>query len=56
MSRRGATHSPMRYSELKSTVKTLLKVSDRTAERKIERADKLGIITVNAESLYTINT
>jgi hypothetical protein len=46
----------MRYSEIKTTVKNLLTVSDRTAERKIERAVTLGIIKVNVAGLYTINT
>lgn len=46
----------MRYSELKSTVKTLVTGSDRTIERKIKRAAALGIIKATVAGLYAIST
>lgn len=44
----------MRYSELQSTVKKLLTVSDRTAERKLKEMQRLAVIKKSVAGLYTI--
>ena len=46
----------MRHTEIKTTVKKLLTVSDRTVERKIDRAVMLGTIKVNDAGPYTGST
>jgi hypothetical protein len=46
----------MRYSEIQVTVKKLLTVSDRTAERKVAEMKRLTVITPSAAGLYRIAT
>jgi hypothetical protein len=45
----------MRYSELQVSVKKLLTVSDRTAERKVAQMKHLGVIKPSAAGLFTIS-
>ncbi|MDB6036107.1 MAG: topoisomerase [Verrucomicrobiales bacterium] len=45
-------HPSMRYSDLKSTVKTVLTVTDRTAERRIQQWEHLKLIKKPFGSLY----
>ena len=49
-------HPVMRYSDLQTTVKRLLTVSDRTAERKVAQMRRLTVIKPSAVGLYVINT
>jgi hypothetical protein len=49
-----ADGSAMSYSDLKSTVKTRLTVSDRTAERKVKRVCDLGIVKKTSAGLYKL--
>lgn len=49
-------HPAMRYSELQTTVKKLLTVSDRTAERKVAQMRALTVIKPSTLGLYVINT
>jgi hypothetical protein len=46
----------MSYSDLKTTVKTRLTVSDRTAERKVKRIGDLGIVKKTSTGLYKLGT
>jgi hypothetical protein len=46
----------MQFCDMQVTVKTRLTVSDRTAERKIARAVKLGVIKKSVAGLYTLTT
>src|SRR5262249_24745413 len=49
-------HPSMRYTDLISTVKKRLTVSDRTAERKVDRLRHLGIIRKTVAGLYEPST
>ncbi len=44
----------MRYSDIQTTVKTQLTVSDRTAERKVAAMKRLAVIKLSAAGLYTL--
>ena len=50
------SHQPIRFTELKVTVKNVMTVGDRTAERKIKAAVNLGIIKHTDAGLYVLNT
>ncbi len=47
-----AGHPSMRYSDLVSTVKSTLTVSDRTAERRVDKWDKLRLIQKSVAGLW----
>ena len=49
-------HSSMRYSDLQTTVKNMLSVSGRTAERKVAQMKQLTVIKPSAAGLYVIAT
>jgi hypothetical protein len=51
-----AEHPAMRYSELQSTAKKVLAVSDRTAARKVSDMRRLTVIKSSVAGLYVINT
>ncbi len=49
-------HPAMRYSDLQTTVKKLLTVSDRTAERKVAEMRRLTVIKPSVAGLFVIAT
>jgi hypothetical protein len=51
-----ADRPAMRYSEIQTTVKKLLTVSDRTAERKLAEMRRLTVIKSSVAGLYVIAT
>jgi hypothetical protein len=51
-----AQRPAMRYSELQTTVKKLLTVSDRTAERKVAEMRRLTVIKPSVAGLFVIAT